>query len=208
MKGNVKKILLIVLLLGIIAGIGIVAISSSKGKREEVTAKSEVAKNSVNSSSKTETNALVSTSKTVEKKKTKEIMAEDGVIYSLTDEKITPDIVVGDNYFDTTLSDINTNFSEYEGKVIEIEGMYLENTPYTFVGRYSESNLCAYCPAGYSYFEYEWHGDKEFGFKEGGDEWLKVIGVLRTGNDGVEYRYIDVLSLEIMNERGQETVKN
>ena len=210
MNKNVLKIVLIAVLVLIVGGIVFVAINSSSGKREEKvnTANTTVEK-------KTDTGSVLSNTSNVntsnidkEVKPTKVIQAEDGVIYSLTDEPINVDIVIGDNYFDTTLADINTNFSDYEGKVIEVEGMYLVNSPYTFIGRYSESNLCAYCPVGYSYFEYEWHGDKEFDFVEGGPEWLKIKGTLKKGNDGVEYNYIDVLSLEVMNERGLETVKN
>ena len=48
-----------------------------------------------------------------------------------------------------------------------------EGEPYTFVGRYSTSNVCAYCPPGFAYFEYQLDGtiDREFTDKE---EWIKV----------------------------------
>ena len=91
------------------------------------------------------------------------------------------------------------------------EGMNLENLPWTFVGRYSTSNVCVYCPEGYSYFEYQLKGkiDREFTAKE---DWIKVIGTLAKGNDETsdyqDYYYLEVLSIEIMNERGLETVTN
>ena len=135
---------------------------------------------------------------------------EDGTLYYTKEESIKPDIVVGDNYFDTQIADMNINFSSYEGKTIEIEGMYLLNPegPYTFVGRYSTSNLCPDCPQGYSYFEYQWEAKGRPELKDE-DTWIKVIGTLKKGNDnGVEYKYIEVASLEIMNEKGVETVSN
>ena len=103
------------------------------------------------------------------------------------------------------------NPENYMEKNIEIEGMYLENLPWTFVGRYSTSNVCVYCPEGYSYFEYQLKGkiDREFTAKE---DWIKVIGTLAKGNDETsdyqDYYYIEVLSIEIMNERGLDTVTN
>ena len=80
---------------------------------------------------------------------------DDGILYALNGKKVTADIVVGTNYFDTTISDMYLNYDSYKGKVIEIEGMYLDSNPYTFIGRYSTSNLCPYCPAGYSYMEFQ-----------------------------------------------------
>ncbi len=136
------------------------------------------------------------------------IEKNDGTFYMLTTEEIKPDIVIGDNYFDTQLSDINKNFSEYAGKTIEIEGFYLENKPYTFVGRYSKSNLCPYCPEGYSYFEYQWNGDKAPSLQ---DEkgWLKIVGTLKEGKDEYgPYYYIDAISIGVMNERGVLSVDN
>lgn len=141
---------------------------------------------------------------------------DDGVLYSATGEKVEADMVIGDNYFDTTMNDMMINFDKYKGKKIEIEGMYLENGPYTFVGRYSTSNLCQYCPTGYSYMEYELDGeiDKQFTNEK---EWIKVVGTFEKGQDNYgteekpdyqDYYYIKVLSLQVMNERGQETVNN
>lgn len=132
----------------------------------------------------------------------------DGTMYQTGDLIEKADIVIGDNLFDTQLADINLNFPQYEGKTIEIEGMYMENTPYTFVGRYSNSNLCAYCPQGYSYFEYEWNGDKT-PYLADEITWLKIKGTLTRGEDDYgEYYYIAANSLEVMNERGIDTVNN
>ena len=204
MKG--KKIILILVLLLIIGGIVFVVINASTGKKEQLTTNATVTQKT---SGKTNTanNVTNNTLTDNEKKETKITKLNDGTLYSLTDETIKPDIVIGDNYFDTQISDIYINFEQYEGKTIEIEGFYLYNDPYTFIGRYSEANLCPYCPVGYSYFEYKWDGDYSFNFTEE-KEWLKITGTIKKGYDGVEYYYIDVLSLEVMNERGLDTVKN
>jgi hypothetical protein len=44
------------------------------------------------------------------------------------------------------------------------------------------------------------------------DDWIKVIGTLAKGNDETsdfqDYYYLEVLSIEVMNERGVDTVNN
>ena len=139
------------------------------------------------------------------------IILDDGILYALNGEKVTSDIVVGTNYFDTTLTDMYLNPINYYNKNIEIEGMYLISGPYSFVGRFSESNLCPYCPVGYSYMEYqiECSLDEKL---EDEKSWIKIIGTLQKANDETsnfqDYFYIKVLNLEIMNKRGQDTVIN
>ena len=118
------------------------------------------------------------------------------------------DIVVGDDYFATQLADMMVNFDKFDGKVVEIEGFALKNGPYTFVGRYSENAICPTCPAGYAYYEFEWHGDEAIDL---GDElnWIKVTGKLTKGNDGEEYYYIDTYRIDIMDKWGAvSTVSN
>lgn len=150
------------------------------------------------------------TTETKEKVVTVTEVLSDGTMYYIENENKNTDIVIGDNYFDTQVADIMTNPTNYEGKVIEIEGMFLENEPYTFVGRYSLSNLCPYCAGGYSYLEYVWNGD----YIELADEfsWIKVIGKIEKGNDETsnyqDYYFIKASAVELMNQRGQDTVKN
>ena len=88
--------------------------------------------------------------------------------------------------------------------------MYFYNGYYSFVGRYSTSNLCAYCPVGYSAFEYLWNGDKIDLKNE--ETWIKIIGKFCVGNDETsnfqDYYYIEASSIEVMNERGLDTVSN
>ena len=67
--------------------------------------------------------------------------------------------------------------------------------------------MCPTCPTGYSYFEYEWHGDENFDLTDS-ENWIKVVGTLKKGFDDVEYYYIDAQSISLMNEKGVETVEN
>lgn len=203
-KSILKKLGLIAVLVVIVIAIVIVIVNASSGKKEAKTgnvAGTPVSK-SASATNSVENNVTSEDKKAVTKKE-----LEDGTLYSITDEDITPEIVVGDNYFDTQIADMNLNFDEYEGKTIEIEGLYFINDPYTFVGRYSLANLCLDCPAGYSYFEYEWNGEEVPELKDE-ENWIKLVGTLKKGNDGVEYYYIDVASLAVMNEKGVDTVSN
>jgi flagellar basal body-associated protein FliL len=203
MENKFKKVGLIILLIVIIVIIAFVVLNSSSGKKEaKVNTNSTTVERVAKSDGEQTSQTTNSSSKLV-----KVTTLNDGIKYSVTDEKITPEIVVGDNYYGTQLADINMNFSQYEGKTIEIEGLYFENSPYTFIGRYSTSNVCPTCPTGYSYFEYEWNGEEELPVTDS-ETWLKIVGTLKKGNDGVEYYYIDVANVEIMNKAGIDTVSN
>ena len=136
---------------------------------------------------------------------------EDGTLYSYTGTQDKAEVVIGDNYFDTQINEIMLNYNNYKGKTVEIEGMYIGvYNPYTIVGRYSTNNLCAYCPVGYSGFEYIWKGDKIE--VENEKTWLKIVGTFESANDASsnfqDYYYINATSIEVMNESGIKTVAN
>ena len=193
---NKKRVLWIILLIiFIVAIVLIIKFANSKSSTNDA--------NIVDNTYNKKSNAIVE-EKTDEAQYQK-VELDDGILYSIDGKQYQSDIVIGDNYYDTTINDMFLNPENYMEKNIEIEGMYLENLPWTFVGRYSTSNVCVYCPEGYSYFEYQLKGkiDREFTAKE---DWIKVIGTLAKGNDETsdyqDYYYIEVLSIEIMNERG------
>lgn len=135
----------------------------------------------------------------------------DGVLYSLDGSKPSADVVLQDKFFDTTIRDMNLNPDDYVGKKIQIDGLYFYNGYYSFVGRYSTSSLCPSCPPGYSFMEIHLNGkiDKKF-IPE--SDWIKVVGIFKVGNDESsnykDYYYLDVLSLELMNEKGNDTVSD
>ena len=199
---NKKRVLWIILLIiFIVAIVLIIKLANSKSSTNDA----NIVDNTYNKNS----NAIVE--EKMDEAQYQKIELDDGILYSIDGKQYQSDIVIGDNYYDTTINDMFLNPENYMEKNIEIEGMYLENLPWTFVGRYSTSNVCVYCPEGYSYFEYQLKGkiDREFTAKE---DWIKVIGTLAKGNDETsdyqDYYYIEVLSIEIMNERGLDTVTN
>jgi len=115
-------------------------------------------------------------------------------------------IVVGDNLYTTQINDWYTNFDQYIGKTVEIEGYYIDDyAPYTFIGRYGPT--CPYCNGGYVSFEFYTQDDLS-GLKSAKD-WINVKGILRQGEDtnGIFY-YIEVLSLVKMDKVGMDTVTN
>lgn len=196
-----KKILWILLLLivigGIIIGIRLIKPKTEKDKNQS----SDVFNRNSNGEIINENGD----------KEYQKVELEDGILYTLTGEKVNSDVVIPDNYFDTTINDLYLNSGNYENKNIEVEGLYFENLQYTFVGRYSESNLCPNCPTGYSFIEYQLDGKLDYKFTDE-KEWIKVIGTLQKGNDETsnyeDYYYLKVISLEIMNKKGKDTVKN
>lgn len=159
------------------------------------------------------------TSKTEEKSdkiEYKRTTLDDGILYSENGEKLTADKIIGTEYFDTTINDMYLYPENYSGKNIEIEGLYLATDPYTFVGRYSTASVCPYCSGGFSYIQYEFDGDIQENLTDQ-ETWIKLIGTWEKGklNYGTEenpyyddYYYLKVLNFEVMNEKGEETVKN
>lgn len=198
-----KKIIYVILLILLILAIVIFLINQDFEKNETI-------QNISKSISNKEVNVEEKKTDDKEQIDTYKTDLEDGKLYSLFNENIKSDIIIGDNYYDTQINDINLNPNIYADKNIEIEGMYLTNTPYTFVGRYSTSNLCQFCPAGYSYMEYTWDGESI----DLQDEisWIKVVGTLEKMNDETtnyqDYYYIKAKTIEVMKESGIKTVNN
>lgn len=202
-------ILLILIVVAIVVGIVLARPQESPINNADQTATFNKNTNTIEDETKISENKTEGENK--EKVEYQKTELEDGILYSVDGTKVEADVVVGTNYFDTTISDIYLNPQNYYDKKIEIEGMYLENTPYTFVGRYSTSNICPNCPPGYSYFEYQLDGTIDVKFTDE-KEWIKVVGTLAKGNDETsnfqDYYYLNVINLEVMNERGQDTVNN
>lgn len=117
------------------------------------------------------------------------------------------DIVVGDNFYATQINDWYENFKDYEDKVVEIEGYYIDEfAPYTFIGRYGPS--CPYCQGGYVSFEFV--TNENLDALKSGSDWIKLTGILRKGMDTSDgdFYYIEALDLEKMDKVGKDTVTN
>ena len=159
------------------------------------------------------------TSKTEEKTdkiEYKRTILDDGILYSENGEKLTSDKIIGTEYFDTTINDMYLYPENYFGKNIEIEGLYLKTDSATFVGRYSTASVCPFCSGGFSYVQYEFDGDIQEDLTDQ-ETWIKLIGNFEKGkmNYGTDedpyyydYYYLKVLNFEVMNEKGEDTVKN
>ena len=205
-----KKIIWIILLVVII--IAVITVIILARPKENINTNTDTAQDfSKNTNTITNTIEQSNTYSQKEKVDCVKTELEDGTLYSFDGNKVNVDMVIGTNYFDTTITDVYLNPQNYYGKNIEIEGMFLSNEPYTFVGRYSTSNLCQYCPVGYSFMEYEFDGkiDTELVDEQ---TWIKIVGKLEKGNDETsnyeDYYYLKVSNFEIMKQRGEDTVNN
>lgn len=167
--------------------------------------------------SKNDNNANTSgAEKKTDKIEYKRTTLNDGILYSENGEKLKSDKIIGTDYFDTTINDMYLYPENYAGKNIEIEGLYLATEPYTFVGRHSNASVCPYCSGGFSYIQYEFDGNVQEKLTNQ-ETWIKLIGTWEKGkmNYGTEenpyyddYYYLKVLNFEVMNEKGEDNVKN
>ena len=209
---NKKKIMWILLLIVFVIAIIAIAVLA---KPRDTSNDNSVTVKQVNDSKESKNN----TSNVVKQNTSKEYkrsVLNDGILYSENGEKLKSDKIIGTEFFDTTINDMYLYPDNYVGKKIEIEGFYLVAEPYTFVGRYSTSSVCPYCSGGFSYIQYEFDGKIEETLKDQ-ETWIKLIGTWEKGkmNYGTEenpyyddYYYLKVLNFEIMNEKGEDTVKN
>jgi uncharacterized membrane protein YcgQ (UPF0703/DUF1980 family) len=119
-------------------------------------------------------------------------------------------IEIKEKMFISQVNDVYLNKEDYLGKTIKLEGLFkMEqgyDKAYCFVLRYGPG-CCGY--DGNVGFEVSWNKDKE---KEkpypGEDSWVEATGELKTyEEDGYnEFLYLDLVSLNILDKRGQETV--
>lgn len=192
MKKIVFSISLILVVLGIIFGMKVLI--SKKGK------------NIVSSASRTQSLSVEQKEEIkqqVAEKKQEELIETVQQEQTKEQEKIKADIVMGNDFFVTQINEFYANFEDYEGKTVEIEGFKLMSGDYTFIGRYGPG-CCV--NDEFACLEYSYNGDLDIDIEK---DWVKMIGKLTLGNDnGVEYIYLDVLSAEILQERGIDTVYN
>jgi uncharacterized membrane protein YcgQ (UPF0703/DUF1980 family) len=112
--------------------------------------------------------------------------------------------------FISQVNDVYLNPEDYLGKTIKLEGLFKidqgYDKSYCFVLRYGPG-CCGY--DGNVGFEVSWNKDKE---KEkpypGEDTWVEATGELKTyEEDGYnKFLYLDLVSLNVLDKKGQETV--
>lgn len=144
------------------------------------------------------------------------------------------DLVFKDKNYVSLINDCFINPKDYVGKTVEIEGFYIWDGLRTYVGR--KGPVCPYCTAGYVGIEYHGdeksvinappeganttppdgvfvpekkNPDPKYDRFVIGDTWIKVKGYVRQGNDPTAgaFTYIEAISVEVMSEKGTETVK-
>lgn len=200
-----KRIIYVIIFVVVVLGvIGLVVFFNNATTNRDETS------NKVKIGSKTESTNTTEAITTIKKETVEATVTEldDGTLYQVGEPLQNIDLIIGDKFFETQINDIYINTTQYLGKTIEIEGLYYKDPyGYTIVGRYSNANLCQYCQ-GFPNLEYEWNGNQTPPLVND-VTWIKLKGTLTRGEDDYgEYYYIAANSLEVMNERGIDTVNN
>jgi len=117
-------------------------------------------------------------------------------------------IEIKEKMFISQVNDVYLNPEDYLGKTIKLEGLFkMEqgyDKSYCFVLRYGPG-CCGF--DGNVGFEVAWDKDKKKLYP-GEDSWVEATGELKTyeedGNN--EFLYLDLVSLNVLDKRGAETV--
>ena len=114
-------------------------------------------------------------------------------------------IEIKERLFIAQTNDIYLNTEDYLGKTIKYEGLFksyywdVTETTYCYVIRYGPG-CCSY--DGEAGFEVMWDGP----WPEE-DDWTEAVGILeKYEEDGYEYLRLQLTSLKVLEERGQEYV--
>jgi uncharacterized membrane protein YcgQ (UPF0703/DUF1980 family) len=117
-------------------------------------------------------------------------------------------IEIKEKMFISQVNDVYLNAEDYLGKTIKLEGLFkMEqgyDKSYCFVLRYGPG-CCG--NDGNVGFEVAWDKDKEKQYP-GEDSWVEATGELKTyhEDDSMEFLYLDLVSLNVLDKRGAETV--
>lgn len=134
-----------------------------------------------------------------------ETSSVDEVLDAVDAAKEGTDIVeISEKMFMTQISDIFYNIDDYNGKIIKVQGMYTateyeDGSVLNFVYR-NGPGCCGNDGWGGFLLNYDGEYPNE-------NDWIEVMGTLEIVEDE-EYTdiYLNVTSLEVMDERGQEVV--
>jgi putative membrane protein len=117
-------------------------------------------------------------------------------------------IEIKEKMFISQVNDVYLNAEDYLGKTIKLEGLFKTEQgyekSYCYVLRYGPG-CCGY--DGNVGFEVAWDKEKEKQYP-GEDSWVEATGELKTyEEDGYDkFLYLDLVSLNVLDKRGQETV--
>jgi len=117
-------------------------------------------------------------------------------------------IEIKEKMFITQINDINLNYKDYLGKTIKLQGIFkseksYEGDQYCFVIRYGPG-CCG--NDGVVGFEIKWDEGNAKPYPKN-DSWVESTGVLKQYEEGyTDYIYLDLISLNVLDKRGAETV--
>jgi putative membrane protein len=121
----------------------------------------------------------------------------------------TKDLIeIKEKMFISQVNDVYLNKDDYLGKTIKLEGLFKMEQAYDklhcFVLRFGPG-CCGY--DGAVGFEVAWDKGKKNPYP-GEDAWVEATGELKTYNeaDYVDCLYLDLVSLNVLDKRGNETV--
>jgi uncharacterized membrane protein YcgQ (UPF0703/DUF1980 family) len=147
-------------------------------------------------------------------------LAKTGEAYSLAEtadtakpisqvKNETPGMVeIKEKMFISQVNDVYLNAGDYMGKTIKLEGLFKQqegyDKTYWFVIRYGPG-CCGF--DGNAGFEVAWANESARPYPAV-DSWVEATGVLKTyAEEGYDqYLYLDLSSLNVLTERGAETV--
>jgi len=115
-------------------------------------------------------------------------------------------VEIRERMFATHVSDVYVNPQNYLDKIIKLEGVFLryefdESENYNFVLRYFNDGCCS-DEVG---FEVKWPDD---GKHPDSYSWVEAMGVLKRSGAGADsHLYLDLVSLNVLNRRGAEFVR-
>jgi len=117
-------------------------------------------------------------------------------------------IEIKEKMFLSQVNDVYLNAEDYLGKTIKLEGIFKQDDGYDksyfFVIRYGPG-CCGY--DGTAGFEVAWTNEKANPYPAV-DSWVEATGELKyyKEDENMQYLYLDLASLNVLNKRGAETV--
>jgi uncharacterized membrane protein YcgQ (UPF0703/DUF1980 family) len=114
-------------------------------------------------------------------------------------------VEIGEKMFITQVNDVYLNAKDYIGKTIKLEGMFKCEDPYNFVVRYGFGGCCG-TDANVG-FEVMWDKTSESPYPAA-DSWVEATGVLKSHplDSNSQYLYLDLTSLNVLENRGRQLV--
>ena len=119
---------------------------------------------------------------------------------------------ISERVFATYLSEIRQNKADYLGKTFKVEGIFemqaRDGQPAPYVYRLLFDGCCELDPVG---IDIAWDSahptDNSWAAYPADDSWVEAVGVLaQVEGDGASYLRLNLLSLTVMEERGEEIV--